>query len=116
MSKFTRHSTYLAPPLTFDNVLEAVKTVRSWRELAKKLMGWHDWDKKLADIRRQQVSNEACLKAVLEAFLLGEGVRQPSWRSVIHALYYANESYLPKKIKTYAEPHQGEWVCGEGDN
>ena len=32
---------YLALPLTFNNVFEAVKTMRSWRELAPGLMGWY---------------------------------------------------------------------------
>ena len=63
---------------------------------------------KLDAIQDQHVSDEACLKAVVEAFLLGGGYYQPSWRSVIHALYEAGESHLAKKIKTNAEPHQGE--------
>ena len=103
---------YPAPPLTLDAVLEAVKGVRSWRELAEGLMGWYSWrdedKKKLAAIQRQHVSDEACLKAVVEAFLLGEGKYQPSWRSVIHALHKAGKSHLAEKIKTNAEPQQGE--------
>ena len=108
---------YPAPPLTLDNVFVAVKTVRSWRELAKGLMGWIDygWDKegqkKLAAIQRQHVSDEARLKAVLQSFHLGEGDYQPSGRRVIHALHCAGESHLAEKIKTNAELHQGEWVC-----
>ena len=79
-------------------------------------MGWYDYEgtdgkKKLDAIQRQHVSDEARLKAVLESFLLGEGKHQPSWRSVIHALHQAGESHLAEKIKTNAEPHQGEWVC-----
>ena len=65
---------------------------------------------KLDAIQRQHISNEAYLKAVLESFLLGEGIYQPSWRSVIHALHRADESHLAEKIKTNAEPQQGEWV------
>ena len=68
------------------------------------------WNKKLDAIQRQHVSDEARLKAVVEAFLLGEGRYQPSWRSVIHALHEARESHLAEKIKTNAEPQQGEWV------
>ena len=83
-------------------------------------MGWADYEgfdkEKLDAIQRQHDSDEARLKAVLEAFLLGEGKRQPSWRRVIHALYELDESCVVEKIKTNAEPHQGEWVCGEGDN
>ena len=82
-------------------------------------MGWRfsdDGEKKLAAIQHQHDSDEARLKAVLESFLLGEGKYQPSWRSVIHVLHQDGESHLAEKIKTNAEPHQGEWVCGEGDN
>ena len=80
-------------------------------------MGWYDcdWDKKgqkkLAAIQHQHVSDEACLKAVMEAFLLGEGKHQPSWRRLIHALHKAGKSHLAERIKTNAEPQQGEWVC-----
>ena len=76
-------------------------------------MGWIDsehYDKeKLDAIQCQHVSEEACLKALLESFLLGEGRYQPSWRNVIHALYDADENHLAEKIKTNAEPQQGEW-------
>ena len=64
---------------------------------------------KVGDIQHQHGSDEACLKAVVEAFLLGEG-DQPSWRRVIHALHQANESHLADQIKSYAEPVQGECV------
>ena len=78
------------------------------------LMGWGDWrdesKKKLDAIKRHHVSDEARLKAVMESFLLGEGIRQPSWRSVIYALHRADENHLAEKIKTNAEPQQGEWV------
>ena len=86
--------------------------MRSWRELARWLMGWYGSDdkEKLDAIQCQHVSDEARLKVVLESFLLGEGEYQPSWRIVIHALYDAYESHLAEKIKTNAEPHQGEWV------
>jgi hypothetical protein len=110
-----------APPLTLDNVFEAVKAVRRWRELARRLMGWSDYaeddtfiplndEKKLDSIQRWYASDEARLKAVVEAFLLGEGLYQPSWRNVIHALHKAGEGYMAEKIKTNAEPQQGESV------
>jgi uncharacterized protein YheU (UPF0270 family) len=107
---------YPALPLTFDNVFEAVKTVRlSWRDLAYWLVGWHDYKgsedrEKLDAIEHQHVSDEARLKAVVEAFLLGEGEYQPSWRMLIHALHWAHESHLAETIKTNAESQQGEWV------
>ena len=104
------YSTYPAPPLTFDNVFEVVKIVRSWRDLAQWVMGWYysDGQKKLDTIKRQHTSDDARLKAVVEAFLLGEGHHQPSWRRVIHALHKAGETSVAEKIKTNAEPQQGE--------
>ena len=97
-----------ALPFTVDNVFETVKTVRlSWRELAEVLMGWHGSDdrKKLDTIERQHISDEARLKAVVEAFLKGY---QPSWRMLIYRLHRAGETNMAEKIKTNAEPHQGE--------
>ena len=86
----------------------------SWRELAERLMGWYgsvdDDDQKLDAIERQHISDDARLKAVVEAFLLGEGDSQPSWRRLIHALHKAGETSVAEKIKTNAEPQQGEWV------
>ena len=81
--------------------------MRNWRGLGQRLVEYS----KLDAIQHQHVSDDARLKAVLKAFLLGEGRHQPSWRSVIHALHLADESHLAEKIKTNAEPHQGEWVC-----
>ena len=104
-------SSYTAPPLTFENVFEAVKRVRSWRELSEELLGVFSGGK-LNAIERQHDSDEARLKAVIEAFLLGEGAYQPSWRRVIHALHKARESQVAHDIESYAEAVQGEceWV------
>ena len=74
--------------------------------MARWLMG----SEKLGAIQLQNVSDEARLRAVMEAFLLGEGRYQPSWRMLIHALHIADESHLAEKIKTNAEPQQGEWI------
>ena len=76
-------------------------------------MGWHDLcdEDTLDAIQYQHVSDEACLKAVVEAFLLREGSYQPSWRRLIHQLHEVGESHLAEKIKTNAEPQQGEWAC-----
>jgi hypothetical protein len=80
----------------------------SWRKLGDWL---GVWGIKLDAIERQHISDEARLKAVLEAFLLGEGFHQPSWRMLIHRLNKAGETHAADKIKTNAEPLQGEWVC-----
>ena len=105
-------SPYTAPPLTFENVFEAVKRVRSWRELGGGLLGEREFSDKLDDIERQHDSDEARLEAVIEAFLLGEGAYQPSWRRVIHVLHEAGESQVAHDIESYAEAGQGEreWV------
>ena len=108
------YSTYPAPPLTFDNIFEVVKTVRlSWRDLAGVLMDWYDYEgsedrKKLDTIKRQHTSDNARRKAVVEAFLLGEGRHRPSWRMLIHQLHKTGETSVAEKIKTNAEPQKGE--------
>ena len=102
-------SPYTALPLTLKNVFEAVKRVRkNWRKLGNKLL-FYD---KVDAIERQHDSDEARLKAVIEAFLLGEGIyEQPSWRRVIHALHQAGESQVAHDIESYAEAVKGECEC-----
>ena len=77
-------------------------------------MGWYSRDsedqKQLHAIRRGYSSDEARIKAVVEAFLLGKGEYLPSWRRVIHALHQTHESHLAERIKAYAEPISGP-VC-----
>ena len=73
-------------------------------------MSWYGSDgrKKLDAIQHHHTTDEACLKAVVEAFLLGEGPYQPSWRMLIHRLHKAEEIHVAENIKINAEPHQGE--------
>ena len=59
-------------------------------------------------IKRRHDSDEACFKAVVEKFLLGEGIYQPSWRRVIYSLDRENEIELADKIRSFGEPVQGE--------
>ena len=86
----------------------------SWRKLARELLTWSDLSrdgrKKLDAIEHENVSDEARLQAVVAAFLLGEGPYQPSWRMLIHLLHNTGETNVAEKMKTNAEPHQGEWV------
>ena len=85
--------------------------MRRWREFGEGCgYAVFSGSVELDEIQRQHGSDEACLKAVVEAFLLGEGHYQPSWRRVIHALHKANESHLADQIKSYVEPVQGECV------
>ena len=95
-----------APPLTVETVFEAVKGL-PWRDLGGGLLGWRS--DKLDTIRHQHGSDdEACLKAVIEAFLRGEGHYRPSWGRVIHALYHVRETHIAQDIISYAEPVEGE--------
>ena len=64
----------------------------------------------LDDLQRQHVTDQDCLKSVIEIFLQGRGrYEQPSWGAMLRSLYDANELQLAASIKSYAEPLQG--VC-----
>ena len=95
-----------APPLTLENVLEAVKNVQSWRTLGVRI--YSPLSSKLDAIHHQHVSDEACLKAVIEGFLSGKGRYKPSWRRVIWSLYRVNEIQLAEHIRSFAEPVKGK--------
>ena len=84
-----------------------MKNVRSWRTLSRHIYLYDS--SKLDDIQHQHVSDEACLKAVIEGFLSGKGYRykQLSWRAVIWSLYEANEIQLAEHIRSFAEQMQG---------
>ena len=84
-----------------------MERVRDWKDLGGKLVGLV----KRMNIQHQHDSDEACLKAVMEKFLLGEGLYQPSWRRVIYSLDWADESHLADQIRSYGEPVQGESTC-----
>lgn len=92
-----------APPLTLENLFDAVKGVTNWRNFGWRLLGY-----KVYDIERQHASDEDRLKASVESFLLGKGDYQPTWRRVIHALHKAYESVVASDITTYAEAIEGE--------
>ena len=94
-----------ALPLTFENVFNIVKNVKNWR-----ILGGHMYydSSKLDDIQHRHVSDEACLKSIVEDFVGGGGqYKQPSWRAVIWSLYKANEIQLAEHIRSFAEPVQG---------
>ena len=96
------------PPLTLEWVLRAVKGVKDW---------WK-WGEQIDPVtnrycfQQQHGSDENCLKAVVENFVLGRSLyRRPSWRAVIWTLYKANEIHLADKIRRYAEPLRGMCIC-----
>ena len=86
--------------------MKALEGVENWERLGH----WGFYVKDTDSIKRQHDSDEACLKAVVEKFLLGEGLYQPSWRAVIYSLDDRNEVQLADKIRSFGEPVQGELV------
>ena len=79
--------------------------VENWKDLGKWGFGVD-----IDSIKRQHDSDEACLKAVIEKFLLGKGFYQPSWRAVIYSLDDLDKVQLADKIRSFSEPVQGELV------
>ena len=92
-----------APPFTLNNVMAAVEGVRNWNILS----GWLGVDFN----RHQYNSDEACVKAIMEKFLLGKGDYQPTWKALIYCLDEAEEVHLADKIRSFGEPVQGECTC-----
>ena len=86
-----------------------MKGVNNWREFS-------DW---LAPsvfdpdtiLQQHDSDKEACLKAFIEGFLNEGGLREPTWRAVIRALYKAGENQVAQDIIAYAEPLKGVCVC-----
>jgi hypothetical protein len=85
--------------------MNIVKNVQSWRLLGKDI--FYYLPSELDDIQHRHVSDEACLKAVIEGFLSGEGCyKQPSWRALIWSLYETNEIQLAEHIRSFAEGNE----------
>ena len=84
-----------APPLTLENVMEAVKGVKKMIELD----GWLNVMAQFPDM--------PSLRDIIERFLKGGRHYQPSWRRVIWALDGAGETLLADRIRHYAEPVHG---------
>ena len=93
-----------APLLTLENVLKAVEKAKNWGDLSDELVGHGP----RRNIQYRHNSDEDCLKAAVENFILGKGHYELSWRRVIFALDGANEIHLADQIRDYAEPVQGE--------
>ena len=88
-------------------MLDIVKSVRSWHTLGEHIYSFHSVYE-LDALLLWYVSDEACLKAVIEHFLSGKGhYKQPSWRALIWSLYRANEIQLADNVRSFAEPVQG---------
>ena len=104
---------HVAPPLSVDEVLKAVKGV-NWRSLGKELIGEKMEEvyplgyTNLDRIYDEHESDEAQLRAVVEKFF---SWGSPTWRDMIWALYCANEIDKAQQIRSYAEPLEGILLC-----
>ena len=109
-----------APPLSVDEVLQAVKGVNWWRlgeELIEQVVDEEEEEEEdfytcrtnLNIIHDAHESDEARLRAVVEEFLTNTNTfrGRPSWRRVIWSLYCAHEIDKAQQISSYAEPLQG---------
>ena len=106
----------VAPPLSVDEVLKAVKGV-NWRRLGEGLIEEMEVDDdevyplgytNLDRIQDEYEFDEARLRAVVEEFFRRRGRKQ--W-TVIWALYFANEIDKAQQIRSYAEPLEGMLLC-----
>ena len=89
----------------------------SWRRLGERLIGGDYNDEslqfdypKLDEIERQHQSDDSRLRAVIECWLLGEGLdKEPSWRALIRNLDWGNETRAAANhIRHFAEPLPGK--------
>ena len=91
-------------PLRVDTVLRALQGVKDWKRLGESLIGCTN--PKLIEIQTQSRSSVDRLRAVVEHWLQNGG--RPSWRVIMWALDWAEESQLADPIRDYAEPPRGE--------
>ena len=95
-----------APPLTVDTVVRALDGVRNWKEFGEWLFICSDIrEYKLETIEQQHRSDGNYLHGVVEEWFKGH---QPSWRLIILALEWAEESMVADRIRGYAEPPPGK--------
>ena len=87
-----------APPLTVENIVKEVEGVGNISDLQLWLDGYVD------------VESTLSIKDIVENFLQGDGLYQPSWKAVILALDKAGETRIANRIRHYAEPVQGRYM------
>ena len=98
--------------------MRAVQGVRNWKRFREILFIWSgipDHEHKLETIEQQHDSDGNYLHGVVEEWFKGH---QPSWRLIIFALDWVQESVVADRIRGYAEPPPGEWsdnCCVTGD-
>ena len=110
---------HVAPPLTVENVMTVVRSVRNWKTFAKQLVNTEDDDDlydhyvDLDNLQHRYSSDEDCLKTVVDNLLRGDGpyTAHLSWRFVLWCLVKANETQLALHFKSYSEQLEGKCVC-----
>ena len=97
----------IAPPLNVEHVFKHVHVqgVKNWREVGKWLLGYST---KLNAIEREYSSDEDRLRAVVQQWLEGGGLTQPSWRLLVRSLDHAGDITVADPIRGFAEPPPGE--------
>ena len=95
-----------APPLNVEQVFKHVPGVKDWKEVGNWLLGYEST--KLNAIEKEYSSNEDRLRAVVQQWLEGEGLTQPSWRRLVWSLDYAGNTIAADPIRGFAEPPPGE--------
>ena len=97
-----------APPLTVEQVLKHLQGVKNWRNVGEGLLGSLLGSTKLDAIEREYTVDEDRLQAVVQQWLEGGGLTQPSWRSLVWSLDHAGNIIVADPIRGFAEPPQGE--------
>ena len=80
--------------------------VVAWKGLGRKLFSNNQ--SYLNEIEAQYQSDDERLHALIDHWLEGEGLQQPSWRALIYNLDWAKEIEVADKIRHFAEPVSGE--------
>ena len=89
--------------------MRAVHGMRNWRRFGEYLFLWSgisDEDSKLDTIEQQHNSDGNYLHHLVKEWFKGH---KQSWRQVIFAMDWAEESTIVDPIREYAEPPDGEW-------
>lgn len=104
----------IASSLTLENILKFTSNVRNWINLCDGLDIRHNRVTEIVQLNyraRRKATNDNYVRAVIIAFLRGEGGYQPTWRAVLHALLYeSNGPYLAlnETLRSYSEGPKGE--------
>ena len=91
-----------------EHVLKHVQGVKNWRMVGEWLLGYLNTTKQLDAIQKKYSCNEDRLQAVVQQWLEGRGLSQPSWRTLVWSLDEAGDIAVADPIREFAEPPRGE--------